>query len=124
LSQNKKNKFFLRCLYITVKEGRRRRYIGFKISSKTTNKYFEKDEIIDEIKIQCRTLFNKECNQLGIYLIRLNEDQGIVRCKHIEKDNTIKLLRSIENISDEKVEVQTLGTSGTIKSLIKKHMNT
>ena len=59
---------------------------------------------------------------MGIFLIRLNIDHGIVRCKHTEKDNTIKLLKSIKKISDRKVEIETLGTSGTIKSLIKKHM--
>jgi len=60
---------------------------------------------------------------MGIYLIRFDGIKGIVRCKHIEKDNTIKLLTSINEISSIKVNIRTLGTSGTIKSLVKKHMD-
>ena len=60
---------------------------------------------------------------MGVFLIRLNMDQGIVRCKHTEKDNTIKLLKSIKKVSNDTIEIETLGTSGTIKSLIKKHMS-
>jgi RNase P/RNase MRP subunit POP5 len=59
---------------------------------------------------------------MGIYLIRFKEDKGIVKCKHTEKENTIKLLRSIKSISSNKLNIETVGTSGTIKSLIKKHM--
>jgi len=59
---------------------------------------------------------------LGIYLTRFDGEKGIVRCNHIEKENTIKLLRSIKKIYSNEVEIKTLGTSGTIKSLIKKHM--
>jgi RNase P/RNase MRP subunit POP5 len=47
---------------------------------------------------------------------------GIVKCKHTQKDSTIKLLRSIKTISSNKIDIETLGTSGTIKTLIKKHM--
>jgi RNase P/RNase MRP subunit POP5 len=59
---------------------------------------------------------------LGIRLIRFDGLKGIVICNHTEKDNTIKLLQSIENISSKKVQVETFGTSGTIKALIRKHM--
>jgi len=48
---------------------------------------------------------------------------GIIRCNHLEKENTINLLRSIKSVSSKKVEIETLGTSGTIKSLVSKHMN-
>ena len=59
---------------------------------------------------------------MGIYLIRFNGEQGIVKCNHVEKENTIKLLKSIKQISSDKVKIETLGTSGTIKTLLKKHM--
>ena len=59
---------------------------------------------------------------MGLYLIRFKKDMGIVKCKHTQKENTIKLLTSIKNISSNKLDVETLGTSGTIKTLIKKHM--
>ena len=60
---------------------------------------------------------------MGIRLIRFEENKGIVKCNHIEKDNTINLLRSINKISTYKIKVDTLGTSGTIKALIHKHMS-
>jgi len=41
---------------------------------------------------------------------------------HTDKDDTIKLLNSIKNISNDKVDVETFGTSGTIKALIRKYM--
>ena len=59
---------------------------------------------------------------MGIYVIRFDGVKGIVKCNHTEKDNTIKLLKSIKKISSNKVEIDTLGTSGTIKSLLRKHM--
>ena len=59
---------------------------------------------------------------MGIRLIRFEEDKGIVKCNHIEKDNTINLLKSIKEISSSKIKIDTVGTSGTIKALIEKHM--
>jgi len=59
---------------------------------------------------------------MGINLIRFDGEKGILRCNHTEKENTIDLLRSIKEINSEKVNFETIGTSGTIKSLIKKHM--
>jgi RNase P/RNase MRP subunit POP5 len=60
---------------------------------------------------------------MGIYLIRFDGVKGIVKCNHVEKENTIRLLRSINKISSRKVEVKTVGASGTIKALVKKHMS-
>jgi len=60
---------------------------------------------------------------MGIYLIRFDGRKGIVKCNHIDKDKTINLLTSIDNINSHKIKIKTLGTSGTIKSLIRKHMD-
>jgi RNase P/RNase MRP subunit POP5 len=60
---------------------------------------------------------------MGIRLIRFKENKGIIKCNHIEKDNTINLLKSIKEISSGKIKIDTLGTSGTIKALISKHMS-
>ena len=59
---------------------------------------------------------------MGIRLIRFDGMKGIVKCNHTEKENTITLLQSIEKISSKEVQVETFGTSGTIKALIRKHM--
>lgn len=79
--------------------------------------------MINVIRNKCRSIFNKECKELGIYLTRFDGEKGIVKCKHTEKEHTIDLLNSIDKISSNKVEIQTLGTSGTIKALEKKHMS-
>ena len=69
----------------------------------------------------CEDLFKKKYNDLGIYLIRFDGFTGIVKCNHTEKENTIRLLNSIKKISSHKVDIETFGTSGTIKSLLKKY---
>ncbi len=74
------------------------------------------------MEIQCQSLFNKNCKDLGIYLIRLNQKYGIVKCNHIEKEKTIKLMKSIKKIDLAEVKIETLGTSGTIKTLVNKHI--
>ena len=109
-------------MYDIIKDGRRRRYIGFVIKASTRDQHIERFEIISEIKRRCRQLFSKDCKELGIYLTRFDGEKGIVRCNHIEKENTIKLLKSIRKIYSHEVEIETLGTSGTIKSLVRKHM--
>ena len=68
-------------------------------------------------------LFSINYKEMGIYLIRFDGRKGIVKCNHIDKDNTINLLTSIDNINSHKIKIKTLGTSGTIKSLIRKHMD-
>ena len=92
----------------------RHRYIGFFIKS---DKVLDKNFVYNEIRNQCKKLYQKECKELGLRLIRLDGNKGILKCNHIEKQNTIKLLNSIE-----KIKIQSIGTSGTIKALQKKHM--
>jgi len=79
--------------------------------------------MISTLRDQCINLYNRECKELKIFLTRFDGNKGIVRCKHTEKDNTINLLNSIKEISNSKVEIKTVGTSGTIKALIRKHMS-
>jgi len=78
--------------------------------------------MINVIRNQSITIFNEDSKNFGIYLIRFNGEEGIVKCNHIEKEKTIQLLTSINEISSKKVKIETVGTSGTIKTLIKKHM--
>jgi len=111
----------LRCIKI-IKEGRRRRYIGFEIKTKE-EKSFSKDEIINVIRYNSENICNKHFKEMGLFVVRFNGLQGIVRCKHTEKENTINLLKQTDKINNVKVDIKTIATSGTIKSLIKKHMS-
>ncbi|MEF8879473.1 MAG: Rpp14/Pop5 family protein [Candidatus Thermoplasmatota archaeon] len=107
-----------------MKEGRRRRYIGFKVECIDENRNsLDKGDIIYIVRKRCSELFGEHCKKMGLYIVRFNGEEGILRCRHIEKENSIKLLQSIKEIKGREVKVKTLGTSGTIKSLIKKHMN-
>ena len=76
----------------------------------------------EELQRQCGYLFNKDCNELGIRLIRFNGTAGIIKCNHIEKENTIKLLQSVKKVTSRNISITALATSGTIRSLMKKHM--
>jgi len=58
-----------------------------------------------------------------MYLTRFTGKKGIVRCYHTAKTETITLLQSIAQIENTLVSIKTIGTSGTIKSLLKKHFN-
>jgi len=62
-----------------------------------------------------------EFQEKNIYLTRFNGKKGIVRCEHTEKEETIQLLHSISHIDKKSVTINTIATSGTIKSLIQKH---
>lgn len=56
-------------------------------------------------------------------MIRYADNKGIIRCNNLNKENVIKILESIENISSNNLKIITLGTSGTIKGVVSKHMN-
>ncbi len=58
---------------------------------------------------------------MGIRIIQINGNTGIIKCNHIEKNNLIMLLKSIKKIGSQEVEISTIATSGTIRSLINKH---
>jgi RNase P/RNase MRP subunit POP5 len=106
-----------------TRNGMRRRYIGFVVDSKNEKPRIDKSEMIREIRRQCRNIFDKDCKEMGIYLVNFDGIKGIVRCNHVEKDNTIMLLESIDKVSSQDVVLKTVGTSGTIKTLVRKHMS-
>lgn len=78
--------------------------------------------MIKEIRAKCRDIKDKDGKEINAFLTRFDGKYGIVRCRHFHKDNVIELLNSIKSISGNSVDIKTLGTSGTIKALIKKHM--
>jgi len=103
---------------IIVRNKIRQRYIGFKI--KSNNKTPIKSFIQKEIQRQCKSILNKESKEMGIKIIRINGNIGIIKCNHVEKNNVIMLLKSINKIGSQDVNINTIATSGTIRSLINK----
>ena len=51
--------------------------------------------MIEIIRKKSEELFNKNFKEMGLYLVRFNGAQGILRCKHTEKENAIKLLSGL-----------------------------
>ena len=59
----------------------------------------------------------------GFFLTRFKDNIGILRCFHMDKDRALSLLKSIQYINETPVCLETIATSGTIKSLIRKHLD-
>ena len=109
-------------MYNIIKTNNRQRYIGFKLISESKESIKNKD-LFSEIQKLCRTKYDRYCTDMGLRLIRFDGIFGIMKCNHVEKENTISLLNSLEHINSVDVKIETLCTSGTIKSLIKRIKN-
>jgi len=58
------------------------------------------------------------------WVIGLSNNYGLIRCHHLDKQKTIDLLQSIKWIGkvENRVKIETLGTTGTIRSARKKYL--
>ena len=99
-------------------KGKRHRYIGFRIVG--IKEELEKGAVIRAIRDKAREVLGKEARNAGVKLVRFNGKEGAVHCFHLYKEEVIEILRGIDRIGDLDVKIETIGTSGTIKSLNKK----
>jgi len=99
----------------------RPRYILFTIDSDENVFPIPRQLMISTLRSYCFKLFNRSLKEKNMFLTRFNGEKGIVRCEHTDKQETIHLLTSITLIGGKSVTVNTIATSGTIKSLVKKH---
>jgi len=106
---------------ISVKKNRKR-YIAFKIESEK-NISFDRKQVIKSIQSTCLELFHTQCKTFDFFLTRFHHNIGILRGYHTEKKRAIQLLHSVTSIDNEPVMITSLATSGTIKTLIKKHLD-
>lgn len=90
----------------------RKRYIAFKVHSP---RIISRNEFIAAIREYI--LSKNDWNRIKPWLTIFENNEGILRCVHTNKDEAIHLLTSINAVGKEKipVNVETLGTSGTIK---------
>lgn len=123
----------------------------FEVKPELDNVIISRSELIGAIKYQLSKPTSKAANngnfQTPPWLIILEDNFGLIRCAHIDKDRTIKLLANIKQIrarvnSDGSkgaqtngtapkkhygdlinIEINTLGTTGTIKSARKKYLD-
>ncbi|MDG6218380.1 MAG: Rpp14/Pop5 family protein [Candidatus Thermoplasmatota archaeon] len=99
----------------------RPRYILFTITADEALFPFQRNQMINALRSHCDDLFGCVLKEKNIYLTRFNGKKGVVRCEHTSKEDTITLLQSITQIANHSVTVETHATSGTIKSLLRKH---
>jgi len=93
------------------------------VKQKVKGRTIDRQDVIAALRSKCKARFNKDCKEMGFYLVKFNGKTGILRCKHVEKDDAIKLLRSLKQISSQNIQIETIGTSGTIKALEKKQLS-
>ena len=86
----------------------RKRYIAFIVKSKKEIKIEELNRaILSAIKNKGLDIyFIKPC------IVYFEDNKGILRCSHLAKEETIKVLNSVRSLE---ISIQTLKTSGTIK---------
>ncbi|MFQ6012331.1 MAG: Rpp14/Pop5 family protein [Thermoplasmata archaeon] len=56
------------------------------------------------------------------WLVRFRGGTGVVRVSHLHKETALRLLRSLQTVGSRKVNVRTLGTSGTVRKAIRKYL--
>ncbi|KAA0008267.1 MAG: hypothetical protein DRN19_02310 [Thermoplasmata archaeon] len=97
---------------------KRHRYIGFVVVEPESG--IDREKLKAGLRYHCRKLFGDSWEEVGLRLTRFNGKEGMVHCYHIYKDKVINLLNSMEKIFNQRVNIKTIGTSGTIKSLNRK----
>ena len=99
------------------KKSERKRYIAFKVNAP---REITRGEFITAIKrkVPQRTLWGEMTPWLTVF----ENNRGILRCAHTCLDEAIKLLSSITQVGGGRVEVVTLGTSGTIKKAKQRYL--
>ena len=59
---------------------------------------------------------------LRLWLIVFDGTRGLVRTTNVEKDAAIRALVAIESVAGDRVRIQTVGTSGTIRAATEKFL--
>ncbi len=106
--------------YMTHKPiGKHVRYVAFRIDC---NEYISKDALIKAINRRSKEDGEGSWNEGRPWLIKLEDNIGVLRCSHTSKERTIKLLATIDRLENNlPVTIVPLGTSGTIKKLKKRY---
>ena len=98
---------------MAVKEFRHR-YIVFEIDAPRP---IERWELIKEFQRISSRMGLDQSDEIRPWLTAFQDNRGILRCSHCDKDKAIELLNGINEIGDErlKITIRTITTSGTIK---------
>jgi len=95
---------------MVVKEKRgRRRYIAFEVLSDTPLNLAE-----------LKSILRNEAQHYGMEppkVIQFENQRGIVRCPHTEKEKIVELLNNIKRTGKKELRIRSLRTSGTLRKL-------
>ncbi len=95
----------------------RSRYVAFVVDSE---REVGTGDLISAFKRVADKYHDSE--QIRPWLIMFEKGKGIVRCGHTFKDECINLMQSIRTVGGVKVNIRTLGTSGTVRGARRKYL--
>ncbi|PKK85400.1 MAG: hypothetical protein CVT48_05540 [Thermoplasmata archaeon HGW-Thermoplasmata-1] len=109
------------------KEGRKR-YIAFRITYKNPadEKRVDRNVLVRSIKGVAKKMDENFYDDVEPWLTKFDGRCGVMRCRHIRKEEAIMLLRDIRWLGSPEnripVSIETLGTSGTILTCVRKFL--
>ena len=89
----------------------RYRYVAFRLEAA---RLFRREEVLEALRAASPPL----------WLVTFVGTSGLVRTTNVEKEAAIRALNGIEAMAGERVRVQTVGTSGTIRAATQKYLKT
>jgi RNase P/RNase MRP subunit POP5 len=98
---------------MAVKEFRHR-YIVFEIDAPRP---VERWELIKEFQRIASRMGLDQSEEIRPWLTAFQNNRGILRCTHHDRDKAVELLTAITEVGEErlKISIQTITTSGTIR---------
>lgn len=99
------------------------RYVAFRVE---VDQDVPRQAMIQAIQQAGRHLDAEGFDAADVWLTRFDGARGIVRCRHRGAAFTRELLGGLDHISiakiDVPVRVETVGTSGTIRAVVQRHL--
>ncbi len=83
---------------------------------------FTSSDFLDALRLDIRDYFHADMRDLGVRLVRLNGNFGIIKCSCQHKAQMIQLLKSLKMIRGIPVVITTSSTSGTLHGVYKRKM--
>ena len=97
----------------------RQRYILFQIIKEEDFQIDQQDTLKSIWQSIWRYFGMKGANKIGLWLIELGKDFGIIRCSDRTTEITLSALTFIKEVKGKKVIFSPIKTSGTIKAIKK-----
>ncbi|TLZ92987.1 MAG: hypothetical protein E6J98_04750 [Methanobacteriota archaeon] len=87
----------------------RYRYVAFRLGGARP---FQREEVAAALRALSPRL----------WLVQFNGGSGLVRTTNLEKDAAIRALNGLDRVAGERVQVTTVGTSGTIRAATRNYL--